>query len=379
MNEPHAFPTTTPLQSLRRRATRLAPLVLMTLALACKEHTETPKSAAKGAAPTPTATATATPDTRNWQPVTRGDVEYLVPTVGSFRARQVSKLASQVGGRVEHVLVDVGEHVNQGQELLRIDSALFKIEVAQRQAEVEAARVALTDADLTLSRLKGLWNEGESSAIPRQMLDEAQARRDGAEARVKQAEQALSYSRQRLEDTVVRAPYSGMITARMVDNGESVTTTPVTPLLEIQETEVLELLLSLPQDSMALVRPGTPLRFEADGLPGMTFESTVETVYPTIDEATRSFLSRAWVQNPELKLRPGMLAQVNVFAGRVENVLTVPRKSLSKSGSSWTVMVNREGVPVLQEVQVGLVSIENAEIRGGLNEGDQVLILNDNR
>lgn len=331
---------------------------------------------AVGLPPTPAASYAAIgPESEGlWQAVERGPVELYIPTMGNLRARRSSRLASQVAGRVDAVLVDVGDRVSAGQALVKIDPSFYEIEVNQREAEVDAARIALADAELLLTRLQGLWNDGENSAIPRQTLDEAQARRDGAEALVVQAKEALSYSRKRLAETVVHAPYDGVVTARLVDPGESVVTNPVTVLLEIQETQVLELLFTLPQEALGRVATGTPLEVRIGGFEDRVEKAVVDKVFPSIDEATRSFTSRALIENPDMEYRPGMLAQVGVLGGRVEDSIRVPRRSLSRQAEGWGVMVLRDGQSVPQSVEVGLMGMETAEVLSGLEEGDHVLV-----
>jgi RND family efflux transporter MFP subunit len=308
-----------------------------------------------------------------WYAVERGSVALYIPTMGNLRARQTSRLASQVGGRIQAVMVDIGDRVVPGQALVRLDPAFYDIEVRQREAEVEVARVGLTDAELLLERLSGLWNGGVDSVISHQTLDESQAKRDAAEARVRQAQEALKYSQERLAETVVKAPYAGLITGRFVDPGELVATNPVTALVELQEMQVLELIFTLPQESMGLVETGTPVQFRVSGLPDHLGRGTVDKVYPRLDEATRSFTSRAWIDNSNLTYMPGMLAEVEVLAGQVEDALTVPRRALSKVDDGWAVMVQRDGHPTLRDVQVGLISMDRAEIIQGLMEGDRVL------
>ncbi len=308
-----------------------------------------------------------------WYPVERGDVALFIPTMGNLRARQTSRLASQVSGRIQAVMVDVGDRVTSGQPLVRLDPAFYNIEVRQREAELEVARVALTDAELLLDRLSGLWNEGVDSVISRQSLDEARAKRDIAVARVRQAQEALTFSGERLAETVLKAPYAGLITGRFVDPGELVATNPVTPLLEIQEIQVMELIFTLPQESMGLVKRDTPVQFRVSGMADHIGRARVDTVYPGIDEATRSLTSRAWIENADFTYMPGMLAEVEVLARRVEDALTVPRRSLSKADGGWAVMVERDGHPTLRDVQVGLISMDRAEITQGLMEGDRVL------
>lgn len=106
----------------------------------------------------------------------RGTIRQLVPAVGSFRARQTTRLGAQVSGRVLAVLVDVGERLKKDQELIRLDPALFQIERAQREAELEAAKVALAEAELNYTRMKNLWEkpEGGTTIYPQEALRRCQ-------------------------------------------------------------------------------------------------------------------------------------------------------------------------------------------------------------
>jgi membrane fusion protein (multidrug efflux system) len=162
----------------------------------------------------------------------------------------------------------------------------------------------------------------------------------------------------------------------MVDPGEPVNSAPITYVLEVQEVEVLDLEFSLPQDMLTRIHKGTPLTYEVDGVSTGRGRSTISVIYPTLDEATRSFRCRATVDNPDLKLKPGMLAQVNVLDGPAAGSagLTIPRSALVWTGNSWQVRVNQGGKPVSRAVRVGTLTDQTAEIEEGLKAGDRVWI-----
>jgi len=354
----------------------------------------------------------------SWVPVRRGTLREFVSAVGSLYARQTTRIGPQVSGRVEAVLVDVGDSVKEGQEIVRLDPTFFQIEVQQRktgveaqqaqvdlsqqqiktaQAEVELAKVILAAATVQLNRMKDLWEKpgGETPTISKSEYDDAlfehrqavanleaaQSRFGEAETRLgksrfdlKQALEALQYAQERLQETVMRAPYDGVVTKRFVDPGESVTTMPVTHLVELQETGTLELEFSLPQGMLAQVRPGTPIEFEIEGVEETAQMGEISVVYPGLDEATRSFRCRAWIENADLKFRPGLLAQVRVAVQEVRDALVVPRRALSRAAGGWQVFVFNEGHPVPRVVEIGLVAEDEAEVVSGLTEGDRVLV-----
>jgi len=354
----------------------------------------------------------------DWVVVQRRALQQFTPAVGSFRARQTTSLGPQVAGRVLDVLVDVGDIVQTGQELVRLDPELFQIEVGQRSADLETshakargaeetlktlhadvqvAKAALAEAELEYNRMKSLWEKpsGETPSIPKQRYDaaffafeQAKARHRAAESRVseqeakvkemaagvKQAEEALRHTQERLDETIIRAPYDAIVTKRLVDPGEPVTATPITHLLEVQDIAALYLEFSLPQELLTAVRAATPVAFDTEGVDDEDGVGEIAIVFPAIDEATRSFRCRAIVQNTARKYRPGMLCRVQAVSREVLDALAIPRAALKPTATGWKATVSNDGHPVDRPVEVGLLTDEWAEIKDGLREGDKVLL-----
>ncbi len=380
-----------------------------------EERTAGPPGPGEGAGPSPPGTAA---PTGSWTVVTEGPLAERVPAVGTLRARQTTRVGSEVSGEVKEVRVDVGDRVAAGQELLRLEPTFFQIEVEQRLQAVEAARArqvsaergvetaradvthaeaALAEADVQLERMRNLWEkpEGQAPSIPKSRFDEADFRQREAAARlraaesrvaegeahraeavvaVRQAEQALRYARERLDKTVIRSPYAGVVTQRLVDVGEPVTATPVTHLVEVQEVGVLYLEFALPQQLLGQVGPGTQVTFAVEGNGRREHEGRITRVFPALDEATRSFRSRVLVDNADIPFTPGSLARVSVVVRSIPEALVVPRNALVRTAQGWTVTVERDGRPVRQVVELGLITEADAQVVKGLRPGDRVLL-----
>ncbi|MCG3136068.1 MAG: Macrolide export protein MacA [Planctomycetes bacterium] len=368
--------------------------------------------------PEPAPPKPAAGDTRSRVAVRRGDVSEIASAIGSFSARRTSRVGPQVSGRLAEVLVDVGDAVKSGQELARVDRMLFAIEVDQAKAAVATAEARaaaiepaittadadarafdaqLKDAQANLERMRSLWERPESGtpSIPKSRFDEAgfrvdqvtaslQAARSRAtevkaqlmeeRAKVAEEKEGLRHAEQRLAETVVRAPFDGVVTQRLVDPGEPVTSAPVTHLLEVQETSTLELVFALPQALLATTRAGSPVTFEVEGVEGPPGTAAIETIFPAMEEATRSFRCRALVPNPDGRYRPGLLAQVRVEVRRAKGALVVPPGALQRTSRGWQVVVDAAGREESRAVEVGIVTDEAAEIRSGLAEGDSVVV-----
>jgi membrane fusion protein (multidrug efflux system) len=342
----------------------------------------------------------------------------MTPAIGSLQARQRTKIGPEVSGRVAEVLVDEGDAVEKGQLLARIDTTFFEIDVAQSRtaieaaqariastrkgietaaANVEIARAVLAEAALHYTRMRNLWKkpEGQKPSIPQRLYDDAvlkhrQAKAQlaaaesrlveaktglmAAEAGLRQAEVSLRRAEESLRETEIRAPYEGVITKRFVDPGERVTSTPVSHLLEVEEVGTLELDFSLPQEMLSKVSRGTPVEFRVEGVAGEEIPGEVAVVLPRVDEATRAVRCRVLVDNPERRLRPGLLAQVRVVDEQVADALLVPRRALTRTAAGWEVWVSNARHPVRRQVRIGLIGDEAAQVLEGLEEGDEVLL-----
>lgn len=377
-----------------------------------------PSATATGPGTSATADA-ASATSASWVAVEPRPLYEEAPAVGSFRARQTTRVGAEVSGEVLAVLVDVGATVTRDQPLVQLDPTFFEIEVAQRRAEVESAkarqvsaeqgvqtalaevehaRAAVGETQLRFERMRALWEkpEGQAPSIPKSRFDEADfalreaaARLRSTESRVGEAQarlaeahvgvslatQTLRYAEERQRKTTVTAPYDGVVTARLVDVGEPVTATPVTHLVEVQETAVLYLEFSLPQELLAVVRKGTPVRFEAEGIEDSDAAGAIDVVFPTIDEVTRSFRCRVIIDNREGRFPPGVLARVHVTTRAVEDALVVPRTALAAGEGGWAVRVDAgDGRAAPRRVELGLMTEKEVQVLSGLARGERVLV-----
>jgi len=305
-----------------------------------------------------------------------GKAKRETPSVGVLKAKRTTRLGPQVSGRIAEVLVKEGDAVTAGQELARLDTTSFDIEVALKQADVDVARIALAGAELQYTRFKGLWDkpEGQEPTVSRKAYDEATIAFELGKARVKQAEEAVRKAKNNLAETVIRAPYDGVVTRRLVDPGEPVTSAPVTHIVEVQETASLDLEFLLPQPMLARVGAGTLIAWDAEGLAGDRVTIPIEKILPDIDEATRSFRCRATVANPEGRLRPGMLARVRVLEESAREALFVPSDAVSAAEDGSEVRIIQDGKPAARTVKTGERFGDFVEIVEGLTAGDRIVV-----
>lgn len=243
-------------------------------------------------------------------------LESEINTIGSIQPSSKSLISTQVAGRVEDIFVDVGHHVKKGQPIVQLDKRYYAIDLAQKSAALETAKIERDDAEKNFARMKKLWEkpEGETPSIPLKRLEDAQLKYSQSVAQVKQAEENFNRAQLYLEETTIKSPYDGIITKKFVDVGDSIPVQPVTNMMEIQAMDPLYLEFCVPQIYSTYLKIGSPVSFEIDGVDLKNTAAKIDLFYPILDEATRSLRCRAVLDNKEGKIRPGSLAKVSIKA-----------------------------------------------------------------
>lgn len=241
-------------------------------------------------------------------------IEAEITTIGTLYPSSKSCIGSQVTGRVDKVLIEVGATVKKGQPIVQIDSRPFEITVAQRKAALESAKIELVHAETDFLRMQKLWEkpEGETPSIPLKRFEDAKSKYAQALVVVKQAEENLKEAKLDLDESTIKAPFDGIVTKKLVDIGESLPSIPVTHVAEIQCLNPLYLEFSIPQNYQNHISEGSPITFEIDGMQLQNNTTKIHLIYPSLDESTRSLRCRAIIDNSEQKMRPGSIVKVTV-------------------------------------------------------------------
>jgi membrane fusion protein (multidrug efflux system) len=240
--------------------------------------------------------------------------QHTISTVGTIYPLYKSTLGSVVSGRIDEVLVEVGDSVARGQPLLILDKSFFIIAVAEAQAAVGSAQVELEDADRNYERMKKLFEkpEGQAPSISQKRFEDAQTRYQQAVVGIQRAEEAFKRAQENINETTIKAPYDGVITKRLVHPGEPVNVMPVTKLIEMLSIDDLYVEFSIPQLHMSHLMVGTPVLLDIEGASCDKVQAMINRIYPDIDEKTRSIKCRSVIKNSERKFHPGALVRVAI-------------------------------------------------------------------
>ncbi len=324
------------------------------------------------------------------RPVRTGTVSHGVRVTGEVRALQAVQIVPKISGWLERLrlpdgtLLDEGVAVEKGQEIAVIEHAQLSAALRLAETALEVAKAARDTAKVTAAdalREKERWvrlhQQGSGTDQQRDQAvtayERAEAQLKYAEAQVAQAEAALAQAKVHLDDATVRAPFSGLITRKYVDEGAFVG--PATPLVNLVDISQVEITGGVAGRHYAKLLVGkTKAVVEVDAFPDTTFEGALTRVRPELDRATRTVAVTICVPNPERKLKPGMYARIELVLDRREGVPVVPDEGIVSSGGGTKVYVVEEGTVRVRQIRVGLKEGVLNEVVEGLRVGELFVV-----
>lgn len=282
--------------------------------------------------------------------VSRRDVAHAEVFSSTVLANITNNIAPQTGSRIQKIFVEVGDFVSAGQVLAEMD-----------RVQLDQARLKLVNDSTELVRLRGLYEAGGLS----------QSDFDAAELGYKVS--STSYANL-LENTILRAPVSGVVTARNYDRGDMYTMTQ--PIFTVQQITPVKLLVGISESDYSRVHRGDKVKIEADALPSRAFQGTISRIYPTVDATSHTFNAEVIVPNTDRALRPGMFVRVTVTFDTQNNVMVpdIAVLKLQGSGRRMAFVVNADGVAELRILELGVHIGKEYEVLSGLEAGDKVVV-----
>lgn len=307
-------------------------------------------------------------------PAKRQTIVETVNLTGTLTSPNSAQLAPEVEGQIVELAVDAGHRVATGDVLFRLDDELARLDLQQAVAAEREAETNLRDSERRNAEVKQLVKQRSFPESEARSLA-AQVERNRAVLERRRAERARAA--ELLARHVLRAPYDGVIASRDADLGERVD--PDKPVLRLVSVDRLQLDLQVPQKYFRRVGRNTPVDVSVDALPGEKFSSAVAQVVPISDPDARTFLVRAYLDNREVHMTPGMSVRASLRIGTGRQGVVVPRDALIRYPDGRTIVwvVNGEGEQrVVEErlVETGLSFDSHIEIVGGLTQGEPVVV-----
>ncbi len=275
--------------------------------------------------------------------ITRGDVTEAVSATGTLEAVNTVQVGTQVSGTIQALDADYNSIVHKEQVIARLDPSLFQTQVDQQranlarsEADVERLRVQVDDARTKHARAQEL---SQRNLIPATELETAQvnlraaqAQVLSAQAQVTQSRASLNQSEVNLQHTVIAAPIDGIVISRNVDVGQTVAASMQAPTLFVIAADLTKMKVNanIDEADVGRIRPGQHVAFRVDAYPTTEFDGTVSQIrlQPTTVQNVVTYATVIDVPNNDLRLKPGMTANVQIQIAHRANVLRVPNMAL---------------------------------------------------
>jgi membrane fusion protein, multidrug efflux system len=290
---------------------------------------------------------------------------------GKVRAGQEASLAFRVSGKVEEILVSVGEKVEKGRLLARLDGYDYELTVRNTESNLVSARAADKNSESAYQRNKRLY---ENSSISKAELDRYEAQRNSDRAQVEALEAQLEQARNQLAYTRLEAPFSGVISARNIEEFETVAAGQA--VFALVDPGRLKVDAGIPESLISRVRPGDGVSVSLESRPGQTLAAVVSEVGVALDASTGTYPVTVTVTDFSPEILPGMTAEVTFtfgFAGG--RGFVVPTSAILEdiqTGNRY-VWVVAGGAVTRRAVQTGALVSDGLEIVSGLEEGEVVV------
>ena len=260
-----------------------------------------------------------------------------------------NNIAPQSGNRIAKINAEIGDYVKKGQVLAEMD-----------QIQLQQAELQMKNNEIEYNRLKGLYDAGGLSKSDLDAIELAY--------KVSKTQYANL-----LENSVLRSPIDGVITARYYDVGDMYAMS--SPLFTVEQIVPVKLLVGISESDYSKVKVGDPVTVSADAFPDLTFYGKVNRIYPTVDPATRTFTVEVKIENKYKTLRPGMFARAKISFGSNNNVV-IPDVAVVKqqgSGERFVYVLNDDNTVTYQKVVLGRRMGTEYEVLEGLADGAQVV------
>jgi len=283
-----------------------------------------------------------------------GTILRRISTVGKLSAVQSVTLHPEEAGKIAKIFFKEGQKVKEGDSLYKIEDALYR-------AKVKEAEARLVDA-------KGKYNRAV------QLLERkfgTVAMRDQTFAEMEMAQANVDETKVHLDNTLIKAPFSGVVGLSNVSVGAAVS--PSTDLTNVVDLDPINVDFSIPESNLPFVHESDIVDVTVEDIDILPVEAKITAISPEINPETLQVVLRAQMPNAELAYRPGLFAKVLVLAGTVENAVLIPTTAIEREGDEEFVLLVVDNVSIRTPVSTGMQEGQDTEIIHGVKPGDLII------
>ena len=315
--------------------------------------------------------------------VNKGSIENTVRYLGNVEGYNEVMVYSQIPNKVTSIKAYVNDWVEEGDLLATVKNTQLEQAVKQAKAGLESARANYENVLTEWERTKKLYKE---NAISKSQYDAVKSQKQAAESGVDQAEAALESAQEHFNDSYLRAPITGVVSARNYDLGDQ--TSPQQPAYSIVNMEKVKIKVDVVEEDLVQIEKGNRVYVAVEAYPDTVFQGVVDKVYPTINPQTRTATVEVVLNNKAGELKSGMYGTVNLVTEKSEDTIVIPsytviektsRQHLGGELSNSEIIVNRHVFVVKnetayqREIKSGIINDNAIEVLEGLAPGERLV------
>jgi membrane fusion protein, multidrug efflux system len=286
----------------------------------------------------------------------RKPVTETLSLLGSLAPNEIVEVKAETEGIIEEINFKEGQRVEQGQLLVKLDASKL------------AAALAEAEANFNLSKAN---HDRARQLLRDKLISQAEFEQVAAQFEANQA--SIELKRRLLKDARIFAPFGGIVGARQISPGQVISrTTTLTWLVDLDPVKVE---VKVPERYLRQLKVGQPLEFTVAAFPAEKFRGDVYFISPQIEEGTRTALVKARIPNPDMKLRGGMFASLDLTLQLRDAAIVIPEPAIMSNGDNFMVfVVDDKGMAQVRPIEVGLRLAGKAEVVKGLHAGEKVVV-----
>lgn len=301
-------------------------------------------------------------------PVKYGNIKTYITETGITSPMKFAVISSEVSGKLMSIRIEVGQLVSKNEAIAQIDDELSKFNLDMAKADKINTSASLEKSSKDIERYKNLLDKNQISSNEYETF---KLQNEQARAADLSADAALKIAERRYKNTTIIAPYSGMISAKHVQQGDMISVN--TPIVKIVDISKIRININLSDKDIVSLRTGMNAEVEVDAYPGERFDGKIFTISPESNSSSHTFPVEILVSNPDKKLKSGMVTRVKIATKTVEDALVIPRDAVIERFGKYIVFIAAGGKAVEKKVILGISQDKSVQILSGLELGDNVI------
>jgi RND family efflux transporter MFP subunit len=294
----------------------------------------------------------------------------IVESVGRLVPFREVTLASEVDGIINGYNADIGDEVNNGVILVEIDPEDYRLALNEALANQAAAQSRLEMTEKSYQRAKKLLPR---KAISQDAFEKSEAEYKASLAAVAQAKALVDISRQRLKKTKIKAPFTGFITARHIEVGQTIS--PGQPVMSLSDLNSMRAIVHLAENDYVHLDYQDPIVITVAALPNLEFNGSIHRIGIKADERTNTFTVEILVKNTDLRLKAGLTAKILITVNMIPDAVMIPQSAvLYRENRKEVFVVSPDDIATPRTIKLNRSSGNFVQILEGLTPGDKLII-----